>query len=150
MVAIDGKLMRQKMSKVFLSGVYSAGASGWQLDDKPYTGQTSQVPPPFYPFQSPGSGSVPATMADTPGAPPAWTEGLSFYSQTFATFAVCTSGKDAGHALEEEAWGHTFRFARELTHELGGAPSTVARRLEGAQPAVLTGPVWKQMELTIA
>ncbi len=47
-------------------------------------------------------GGMLALMTDTPGPPVAWAVVFSFLLQTFATFAVCTNGKDPGHAIGEE------------------------------------------------
>ncbi len=134
---------------LFAFGLVSHASANWELDDKPYSGQPADVPPPFYPYQSPGTPGG-AYMTDNPGASSVL--GLTQYvlfQEVFATFAVCTKGKDAGHAYGEEFWGQTFHFASWAAHVFTGADSTVMRQLSGAEPPSASGPLSAQMTLTI-
>lgn len=115
----------------------------------PYPNQPADTPPPFYPYQSPGSPNG-AFMSDNPGASHVF--GMTQYTlfqEVFATFAVCTKGKEAGHAYGEEACGQTFHFVPWVSHLFAGANSSVTRQLSGATPPADSGPLSAQMKLTL-
>ncbi len=123
--------------------------NGWVLDDVPAPNSPARVPPPFYPYQFPWTKPIgSASMTDNPGfSHVLFLTNYTFFSQQFATFAVCTRGKEAGHAYGEELWGHVFHLVQWINHPLGH--STVMRNLEGAAPPTATGELGQSMSLTI-
>jgi RHS repeat-associated protein len=130
---------------LFLGGLICNSTAGWILDDA--GSSRARVSPPFYPYQFPwtkGGGS--AMMTDNPGF--SHVRGLTsftFFSQNFATFVVCTRGKEAGSSYGEEVWGHVFH----LVGWLSSSHSTVTRNLEGAAPPSKTASLSASMTLTI-
>ncbi len=143
----------QEAKCFFGPGLYCHDTGGWVIDDTPYPGQAARVPPPFYPYQFPwtrpaGKPTFPGTamMTDNPSFPRLFfATYYTFLSQIFATFAVCTRGKEAGHAYGEELWGHVFHLVQWFDNPFGH--STVTRMLEGAVPPAMTGSLSESMEL---